>query len=90
MTLHNQFVMESRAVLRSADNLTDPLKRTCKSLEMASFASEKIHLDITKRSLKYNKSIKKIPEYWKVDEQDYPLLPCSDIYSLMVVYDKSV
>ena len=54
---------------------------------MASFDSGKIHLDITKRSLKYNKCIKKIPEYWKVDEKDYPLLPCSDIYSLVVVYD---
>ena len=44
-------------------------------------------MDITTRHLKYNTTINKILEFWKVEVQDYHHLLCSNLCSLVVIYE---
>lgn len=53
---------------------------------MVSIANLPNPVDISPQLLKYNTPIKKIPEFWKVGENDYHYLPCSDDYSMVMIY----
>ena len=40
-----------------------------------------------KRLLSYTKTILKIPEYWKIDDNDLNLLPCVNTHSVVRIYE---
>ena len=41
----------------------------------------------TRRHLSYTKTILKIPEYWKIKDNELYLLPCMNDYSVVRIYD---
>ena len=49
-------------------------------------APKKILETPNKRLLSYTKTILKIPEYWKIDDNDLNLLPCVNTHSVVRIY----
>ena len=40
-----------------------------------------------KRLLSYTRTILKIPEYWKIEDNELHLLPCVNTHSVVRIYD---
>ena len=60
--------------------------RTCAATQMALNISPAHVTGISKRALNYRCTINKIPEKWKVNSENFYILPCSNDFSLVGTY----